>query len=213
MLRKILTSQHSVENSRFFCHSDFTWNQFLADLRRSKSAIWPFLQLWSLNLWYLRVCNFSNKSECKASKIVKLAFSTFWNQPILISRETSGRKIAKFAWIHLHMFGHTLTHLTYFDPFEVKEFQQKISRKIAIFTIFFTFFSLTLTPPNLEDTIFSPKKCRQIFRQFIPMAAIQFSHDQHKKNTWFLEWDPKDWKVSQNNTEWIWEFSSHSNFM
>ena len=80
---------HNLENSWFFCQSDFTWNQFWVILKAHKLPFWPFEQLWILNFgnfWNFQMWNSPKNQYSKPTKLFKQQFFTFRNQLQLISR-------------------------------------------------------------------------------------------------------------------------------
>ena len=97
-----LCSLHNLEYTGFFYLSDFMWNQvwsfwFLKPQnchfeQLSSSEFW-FFENW----WHHQVCNLSKNKNSKPSKLLKQQFLTSWNQPKLISRNQSARKITKFS--------------------------------------------------------------------------------------------------------------------
>ena len=74
--------------SGFFCHSDFTWNQFWSFWSPPKIAVLTISTGLNLNFWELLTlfsANFFQKSKFKAS--VEMATLPFWNHLKLISRK------------------------------------------------------------------------------------------------------------------------------
>ena len=79
-----------MEISGFFCHLDFTWNQFWS-FWSSKNCCFNHLRssefwfFWELLIFPGVKCPKSQNSN--SSKLVKPQFLTLWNQPKLISRK------------------------------------------------------------------------------------------------------------------------------
>ena len=68
---------HSVDISGFFCHSDFTWNQFWWFKKLKICHFLQFYGLWILLIWYIstfKKCKNSVKSNFRGSKCVKMSF-------------------------------------------------------------------------------------------------------------------------------------------
>ena len=66
---------HSVKISWFFCHSDFTWNQF-RDSRKAKSAISTYLEELNFNFCTCWRLIFAKSTKFRAPKIAKGSFRT-----------------------------------------------------------------------------------------------------------------------------------------
>ena len=94
-----VSSIHSVEISKFFYHSGFTWNQLwspkdfkncFGHLRTSKTVI--FATFCSYEFWFeeksaLRKCQIFPKLQIRAFEIVKITFLRLQNLPKVISRK------------------------------------------------------------------------------------------------------------------------------
>ena len=68
--------EHSVEISAFFCHADFTWNQFWRMFKSSKNAIFAILGLWIFHYGKFQPSEntkIHEKSKLRSSKCVKIA--------------------------------------------------------------------------------------------------------------------------------------------
>ena len=83
---------HSVEISLFFCHSDFTWNQFYVkpNCESCKTAVFAILEAGTLSLCQIstfKMCKKSWKWKFRASQYVKMADFETLVSPTLISRK------------------------------------------------------------------------------------------------------------------------------